>query len=316
MCIEHRIYSGWMMSSNDMRWPHNGFEPLFGYVSDFIHLNINLGTPAACKAYHDIWMKRYSSAMTTWSELDTAVWGMRCRQSLKLSFSATFFALSADAVGQSKIKAGEFYLAYYAMLHAMWAVLYLHPDQTLANVTSITHSKMANLYHSEFASGRSRIIVEDVKALAEDLRFLREYYSYRMPLNSPFEAIPELSVSYSRLGGFVKQSIQLANLQSHILRKVGERAGKAGASITSADRDAFREAFLAINGKRHELRDLDLLDDADKEARTEALTHGVDLLPLSLGYEHMFDNFMTWEGDPPDQEMLQRVRSLVGNALL
>ena len=192
--------------------------------------------------------------MTTWSELDTAVWGMRCRQSLKLAFSATFFVLSADAVGRSKIKAGEFYLAYYAMLHAMWAVLYLHPDQTLANVTSITHSKMANLYHSEFASGRSPIIVEDVKALAEDLRFLREYYSYRMPLNSPFEAIPELTVSYSRLGGFVKQSIQLANLQSHMIRKVGEKIGKTGASLRSADRDAFQEVFLAINGKRHELR--------------------------------------------------------------
>lgn len=215
-----------------------------------------------------------------------------------------------------EINTGEFYLAYYAMLHAMWAVLYLHPSQTLANVTSITHSKMANVYHADFASGKSRIIVEDVKALAEDLRFLREYYSYRMPLNSPFAAIPDLSVSYSRLGGFVKQSIQLANLHSHIIRKVGERIGKTGASLSPSDRDEFRAAFLAINGKRHEQRKLDLLDDADTEARNEALRHGVDLLPLSLGYEHMFDNFMTWEGDPPEQAMLDRVRSLVGNALL
>lgn len=297
------------------QWPRAGFEPLFDYVSDFIHLNINLGSPAACKTYHDTWMQRYSVAMAKWSDLDTAIWGMRCRQSLKLAFSATFFALGADAVAKSKIKAGEFYLAYYAMLHAMWAVIYLHPDQTLAHVTSITHSKMANLYHSDFASGKSRIIVEDVRALAEDLRFLREYYSYRMPLNSPFEAMPELSVSYSRLGGFVKQSIQLANLHSHIIRKVGERIRKTGASIASADRDAFGSAFLNINGKRHESRKLDLLDDADTEAKSEALRHGVDLLPLSLGYEHMFDNFMTWEGDQPDEAMLNRVRSLVGNAL-
>lgn len=304
------------MHSNDAKWPRNGFEPLFDYVSDFTHLNINLGSPAACKAYHDTWMKRYSSKMATWSELDIAVWGMRCRQSLKLSFSATFFALSADEVGRSKIKAGEFYLAYYAMLHAMWAVLYLHPDQSLQNVTSITHSKMANLYHSEFADGRGRIIVEHVKSLAEDLRFLREYYSYRMPLNSPFETIPELSVSYSRLGGFIKQSIQLANLHSQVIRKVGERIGKTSVALRPTDRDAFRQAFFAINGKRHELRNLDLLDDADREARTEAITYGVDILPLSLGYEHMFDNFMTWEVDPPDQKMLEKVRSLVGRAII
>ncbi len=307
---------GAKMSSNKAAWPRNGFEPLFDYAADFVHLNINLGSHQACKFYHDAWVKRYSAAMASWTELDTAIWGMRCRQSLKLAFSATFFALSADAVAKSKIKAAEFYLAYYAMLHAMWAVLYLHPDQNLANVTSITHSKMANLYHSEFASGRSRVIVEDVKALAEDLRFLREYYSYRMPLNSPFETMPELSVSYSRLGGFVKQSIQLANLQSHIIRKVGERAGRTSASVSAADRYAFEDAFLAMNGKRHESRDLNLLDDADCEARSEALNRGVDLMPLSMEYEHMFDNFMTWESASPDQEMLQKVRSLVYNALL
>ncbi|UVF19992.1 hypothetical protein HPT29_002235 [Microvirga terrae] len=305
-----------MPQSVEKKWPRNGFEPYFDYVSNFLHLNINLGGPEGCKAYHDNWMRRYNSAMTKWSSYEAAIWSVRCRQSLKLSFSATFFALSADKVGSTTtIKSAEYYLAYYSMLHAMWAVIYLHPEQSLDHVTAITHSKIANVFHSEFASGTNPVIVENEKELAEDLRFLREYYSYRMPLNSPFAASPSLSLSYSRLGGFVKQSIQLANLHSHMIRKVAERIGKCSAAVSVSEQAAFRDAFFKINGKEHQPRGLRLLDEADMQAQSELITMGCDLLPLSLGYDHMFDNFMTWDQDRPDEKMLQRVRSLVGNAL-
>jgi hypothetical protein len=253
-----------MPGFEERKWPRNGFEPLFDYISNFVHLNINLGGPKSCQTYHDNWMRRYTVAMAKWSTYDIAVWSVRCRQSLKLSFTATFFALGADEVGRQKIRVAEYYMAYYSMLHAMWAVVYLHPDQSTEHVTAMTHSKIANLFHSEFASGRSPIIVENVKELAADLRFLREYYSYRMPLNSPFEASPNLSVSYSRLGGFVG---------------------------------------------------LNLLDNPDMQALAEFVSMGCDLLPLSIGYDHMFDDFMTWDRDRPDEKILQRVRSLVGNAL-
>lgn len=197
----------------------------------------------------------------------------------------------------------------------MWAVIYLHPEQSTEHVTSITHSKMSNLFHAEFASGKGRIIVEDVKALAEDLRFLRENYSYRMPLNSPFDAHSELSLSYGRLGGFVKQSIQLANLHSHMIRKIGDRSKKAGARLAPNDVAKFSDVFHAINAKKHIGRDFLILDDPDSRARTESLVHGCDLLPLSIGYDHMFDNFMTWDHERPDEKLLQRVRVLVGGAL-
>ena len=295
--------------------PKNGFESFFIYFSDFIHLNINLGGVDGCKAYHDRWMQRYSTAIAKWSSYDTAIWCVRCRQSLKLSFSATLFALSADTVGKTKSKAGEHFLAYYSMLHAMWAVLYLHPDQTVDQITGITHSKVANLFHAEFASGKKPIIVENVRELAADLRFLREYYSYRMPLNSPFEANAGLSVSYSRLGGFVKQSIQLANLHSHFIKKAADKLGKSSASIRARERFAFQEAFFQINGKAHDTRSLRLLDGADKQAQSEFLAVGCDIVPLSLGYDHMFDDFMMWGPDQLDEATLEKVRTLVARAL-
>lgn len=299
-------------------WPRDGFERFFDYVSSFNHLNINLGSETACHRYHDDWMQRYRSAMAQWTDYDTAIWSVRCRQSLKLSFSATYFALSANEARETKMMASAYYLAYYSMLHAMWAVLFLHPDQSVHAITDITHSKIANVFHSSFSpKERGSIIQYNSKELAENLRFLREYYSYRMPLNSPFHGTGRLAKSHIHLGGFIKQSIQLANLHSHLIRKAAEKLGRQCADIPNAQRDTFRDDFFRINGKEHQARGLRVLDPADQQAQSEYLSHGCDVLPLSIAYEHMFDDYMTYDdnGDRPEGRIIQNVRALVYNAL-
>ena len=161
-------------------WPNNGFESYFEYVSSFVHLNINLGSPEACKRYHDSWLPRYRHLLEGASALEVAIWCVRCRQALKLSFSATYFALSANDARDIKCSASAYYLDYYAMLHAMWAVLFLHPNESLEALTDITHSKIANVFDSCFCKGAEPVLRYDAITLAEDMRFLREYYSYRM----------------------------------------------------------------------------------------------------------------------------------------
>jgi len=305
-----------MTNISSLAWPRDGFERFFDYGSSFIHLNINLGSQAACHRYHDAWMQRYNSAMKQWTDYDIAIWSVRCRQSLKLSFSATYFALSADEAREAKVLASAYYLAYYSMLHSMWAVLFLHPDQSVNSVTDITHSKIANVFHSCFADKRGSIIQYNVKELAENLRFLREYYSYRMPLNWPFAGTGSLSISHIHLGGFVKQSIQLANLHSQLLRKAAEKLGRESADIPNAQREAFRDEFFRINGKEHRARGLRLLDPADRQAESEYLNHGCGLIPLAIAYDHMFDDYMTYHDDyRPDGRVIQKVRELVYNAL-
>ena len=77
------------------RWPCNGFESLFDYVSNFVHSNINLGSEQACKKYRDRWMAHYRKVIQSWDEFEIAAWTIRLRQSLKLAFSGTYFALSS-----------------------------------------------------------------------------------------------------------------------------------------------------------------------------------------------------------------------------
>ena len=84
-----------MTETSYLKWPRNSFEPLIEYVSDFIHFNINLGSASACHQCHDVWMRRYRGEMEKWTTYDIAVWCVRCRQSLKLAFSATYLALAA-----------------------------------------------------------------------------------------------------------------------------------------------------------------------------------------------------------------------------
>jgi len=298
------------------RWPQSGFEEFFEYNSNFFHLNVNVGSMVECKRYHDEWLNRYSYAVQSWTEYDVAIWSVRCRQSLKLSFSATYFAISSGDARRSKVLASAYYLAYYSMLHAMWAVIFLHPDQPLHSITEIGHSKLANVFHSSFTQGKIKIIGYDTKTLVDNLRFLREYYSYRMPLNSLFSGDKELSRAHAYLGGFVKQSIQLANLHSHLLRKAAERRGFASASIPFHQHEDFKRDFCRINAKEHPARNTPLLDPADEYAQYEYLKIGCDLMPLSLEYDHMFDDYMTYMDDMrPEQQTIATIRRLVGNVL-
>lgn len=212
--------------------------------------------------------------------------------------------------------ASAYYLAYYSALHAMWAVIFLHPEQSLNAVTEISHSKLVNVFHSSFTQNKTKIIGYDAKTYVNDLRFLREYFSYRMPLNSPFRVDEEFAKAHIHLGGFVKQCIQLANLHSHLLLKAAERHGVRSASVPASQRDNFKRDFFRINGKEHPTKDIRLLDPADEYAQHEYLSIGCDLMPLSLEYDHMFDDYMTYMDDSrPDQETIAMIRRLVANAL-
>jgi hypothetical protein len=73
---------------------------------------------------------------------------------------------------------------------------------------------------------------------------------------------------------------------------------------------------FVFNGKEHKGRNLRLLDPADEIAQRECTEKGCDLIPFSIAYEHMFDNFMTYaRDDRPCDEIVNRTRELVFHAI-
>lgn len=291
-------------------------ENFFTYHGNFLHLNINLKNSPARQRYHDNWLGRYRKIVKDWEDYDIAIWSVRCRQSLKLCFSSTYFALAAEESRKSYNLTSAYFLAYYSAMHAMWAVLYLNPEQSISNITDITHSKICNFFHSSHAQGREGIISINAKEFAEDLRFLREYYSYRMPLNSPLDKSSALRDAHVSLGGFVKQSIQLAHLHSHLVHKAGERENKLSAVVPKGRIGDFADEFFLINGKEHKNRGLKLLDPADNASLWDSIKKGCDIIPHGIAYDHIFDNYMTYMDDErPNDEIVDKTRKLVWSAL-
>lgn len=243
-----------MSVTEEPKWPQFGLERHVNYVTSFIHLNINLGSANACTQYFSTWIGRYRKLIRGWDENETAAWSVRLRQSLKSAFVSTHFALAAREASEAGSRVTFYYLSYYAVLHAVWGVLYLHPDEKTAAIAKPTHSKLPNVFQSAFC-GPKGIIRYQIKDMMEDLRLRREYYSYRMPLNSPFDDEHDAKGYASSVGGIVKQCIQLSNLHSHLIVEAADREGVGSVRIQSEAREAFTEIFRTVNSQRHPVRD-------------------------------------------------------------
>ena len=253
--------------------------------------------------------------MSDWDELETAAWSIRMRQSLKLAYSATYFALSSEQARTDNSLAAAYFFAYYAAVHAMWSVLHLHPDESHQSICEVTHSKLANVFRSEFAKGTGTVLNMDAGQFVENLRFLREYYSYHMPLNFPFNDSGPLRNAHIGLGGFVKQCIQLANLHSHLIHKAADRQHVRSALVPPARIEEIRELYSSICGKSHPSLPTCPLDPADEFDLSRLISVGCDLMPHSVMNEHMFDDYMTYANDhQPSGDVTNRVRTLVYNA--
>ena len=120
------------------------------YRCNFRHLNINLGSQDVCDMYFSTWMARYRREMRGWTDIDTAIWSLRLRQSLKSCFVATHFALAAEEAKCTGNLVTFYYLSYYAVFHAVWGVMYLHPDERTEAIAKPTHRKLPNVFQSAF----------------------------------------------------------------------------------------------------------------------------------------------------------------------
>lgn len=304
-----------MSAVKEPKWPKFGLERHFDYVTNFTNLNINLGSANACTQYFSEWIGRYRKLMRGWDTNETAAWSVRLRQSLKSAFISTHFALAAREANEAGSRVTFFYLSYYAVLHAVWGVLYLHPDEKTAAIAKPTHSKLANVFQSAFC-GPKGIIRYQMKDVMENLRVRREYYSYRMPLNSPVDDEHDANKYTSSVAGILKQCIQLANLHSHLIVAAADREGVGAVRIQSNAREAFIDVFRAVNSQRHPVRDGWFLEPADERALSEFLTQGADFNGHSVMFDHMFDEYMTYvDREVADAAKAQEVRSLVFLAL-
>lgn len=302
--------------TGDMRGDWRGGEGLEKHLTcagNFFHINHNLGSAKACATYYAEWMGKYRRLMRDWDDGDIAAWAVRMRQSLKSAFVATHFALSAREARAAGSLISYYYLAYYAVLHAVWGVLYTHPEEKTAAIARPKHSKLQNVFEDSYCRPNG-IINYSVGKIMQDLRYRREYYSYRMPFNSPFEFDEDSKTAH--VGGTVKQCIQLSHLQSQLVADAAGRERKSFCRIAPDNITTFLEMFRDFNSQRHPTGQGWFIEPADEQALHEFLERGCGLDGHSITYEHMSDNYMTWSGAGDADALLSgEAASLVYNAL-
>ncbi|WP_247777032.1 hypothetical protein [Bradyrhizobium sp. CW1] len=253
--------------------------------------------------------------MLTWQSEDIAIWCVRLRRSLKAAFTAAHYATSAQHARTAGLQESYYFLSYYAAFHGMWSVLFLHPAEHAEKIAEVTHSKCLNVFSSEFASGKKPIIAYDVRKIVEDLKFMREYYSYNMPMNYPFAEAGDLARAANSTSGVVKQFIQLSNLHSHMIQIASGRLGKSSTDVAHDFRAEFERIFKVMNCPQHPSRPPMKLEPSDENALSELVRSGCEIWPHSVMYEHFTDEYMTyWSDQQVNSPVTKEVWSLVWHA--
>lgn len=165
-----------------------------------------------CDRYYQNWMQKYSSFFKEETEKKSLYMNCRVIRSRKEVVSAAQLLMEAKSNRESGCPTSYFFSCYYALFHAMLAVLYTNTEVG-DDITEITHSKLLNVFCDYYAKN-NLIFNSSLKEYVEKAKERREYYSYTIPYNVLFGDFDE-----EELELLIKKMILLADLHVWMLSK-------------------------------------------------------------------------------------------------
>jgi hypothetical protein len=150
-------------------------------------------------------------------ELNTA-WLIRHYMALKMLFTASIMLTSADYAYDKNIKVTDSYLQYYAVFSCLRAIVFTDPRSAWKSGALIqaTHSKTINVATS-IISSFSKSHGNSTKWYTNDLKDMREIYSYGAPSSGPSLCEDMTNVSHTNTVVLCQLLAEIAQLQSEIL---------------------------------------------------------------------------------------------------
>lgn len=263
--------------------------------TNFCLLNAIMPDEKAQKIYYERWMTRYAKLFKDGNDENIIEWDLRTRKAMKEVLTSASFYVEATCVYKSSCFSASYYLMYYSLFHAMLSSLWLDDKQTIDNLIVINHSKIANCFFSNFCTPKQSLISNDIQDLWEDLRFLREYYSYSMPLNDMFDEELDIEKLTQKLKKKITQCFQITSLHSVMFENSFGKHGRL-VKINNDNWVFFWTLFDKVNGKKHSKTKTYLLDPADKSARSELINNACGIECITLDIEHHFDEFRGYHG--------------------
>ena len=231
---------------------------------------------------------------------------IRYYRAKKLMYSAAQMFVEARYAKNNACVVAYYYLMYYALFQAMQANLIVCTAYDDNKVLMLSHEHVKNYFAEQFCKPRKCPLDEGIIIQLENLRKYREYYSYAMPFNLSKNALIEESV----VERYIKICCQLLNFRLFVF------AQEVCRSIPLFDpcMDSVK-AYMHESCSRMDSADT-FQDDADENFWNELVRYGgADIMPISLTFEHDFDEYGTYDRDVYEKMNMPRTRRIAAEAL-
>jgi hypothetical protein len=270
------------------------FEDYTKYrYSNFDQLNERLSVPNEQKKYIDSWKSKYTKHFKNSTPEESFLWNIRVHKALKEIFSASSMYQESLIAKESRSWTSFYFLSYYSLFHGFFSCVYLLPSENIDKLSEITHSKLLNVFKSNFVSVKPKIIDESICEAFSIFKYLREYYSYHMPPNHFLYEHKDNIKPDVVLPKYLRSCFQLASLLSEIIESSFDKHHKE-----IPDRDSYykfvHEHYCKVNSREHPTTKEHLLHYVDKVRLKEAFEYPAPL-PFVIELEHFSDEFGLYE---------------------
>lgn len=267
-----------------------------GIYSNFSYLNKNIASCELQDKYYQKCMQQYSTITKKKDIKDIIEWSIRIRKSLKEIFTSALFYVESEKCKTDGCFASTYYLRYYSLFHAMLSNLFLDEKQKISELMDINHTKVVNCFVSNYCSNSFPIIDNEIKENFNILKFMREYYSYTMPMNEIFSngSNGKWDEKEINLRENIIQCFQLANFLVVCIENSFSKNFTTYLKIDENNKFIFDEIFKMVNGKKSPNSSQIVLDNADINECREILKDGISIDNYNLDLEHFCDEFRSY----------------------
>ncbi|MDD3361730.1 MAG: hypothetical protein PHW34_08670 [Hespellia sp.] len=258
-----------------------------------------------CEKYYQMWIEKYSSFLRDDIIMKAIYINTRVIRSRKEVVSAAQLLMEAKSNKENGCVTSYFFSCYYALFHAMLAVVYTNIEIG-DDIVEITHSKLVNVFCDYYAR-EHKIFEPSLREFIEKCRYMREYYSYIIPYNVLFGDFDE-----NYLEEIIKKMIMLADLHVWMISKKSMYV-KRSVQYT----EELCKRFLQFNVRKNDGEISEKVktlkgtigaiirkynaepDDADYDALVEIIHNGINCQRFEEELSHDWDEAGYSEGMKP-----------------
>lgn len=271
------------------------------YIMNFSEIENCLKDETTMRSYYERTKSKYITYFNNCDDIEIIKYDIRMKRSIKaMLHSATFYNESKIAL-ENGLLGSYFFSLYYSVFHAIYGVLFLDVNQTFDKLEVINHSKLYKYFKSEYCSGKNKVINHNVEVV-ELLKYLREYYSYSMPLNDFFLSDEKILNDIEGVEILLINCYQLTSLLSTIIEQSANKAGKISVKLNSNTKHEYRNYYMALNGKSNPYTQVVTLDPADENYLYEVNRYGIRLDRISILLDHYFDELRGYSSKIDDED--------------